>query len=124
MTTPSPLSNLQAIVPPDVLEQARDYADGAEASVEYRRKLREEIAQLAPPVVPSVRVQQSPAIPSRFTHVMVRDYEPRTPAQVAAKAAVVAWIREVQAGGAPRLALIGPPGTGKSHLLYAATRAL
>lgn len=46
------------------------------------------------------------------------------PSQRVALEAAQAWVASVLAGDGGALALIGPSGTGKSHLLYAACRAI
>jgi DNA replication protein DnaC len=51
-------------------------------------------------------------------------YQPRNATQVAAVAGIQKWIADVAEGKAAMLALIGPTGIGKSHLLYAAAWAL
>lgn len=63
-------------------------------------------------------------IPKRFRESTVRDYRVSTPTQAAAREAVAHWVRHVTDEIPPMLALIGDPGVGKSHLLYAAARAL
>lgn len=52
-------------------------------------------------------------------------YRPRTASQWAALQQVERWVAEADAGhGGAQLALLGGPGVGKSHLLYAAAAAL
>jgi ABC-type dipeptide/oligopeptide/nickel transport system ATPase component len=61
-------------------------------------------------------------IPVRFSHASFSTYRQQTPSQTDAYAAVQAWMSAV--GDGPMLALVGRQGTGKSHLLYSAARAL
>lgn len=58
-------------------------------------------------------------IPERFRSATLESYEPKNESQRTAKSAVGRWLRS---GG--MLALVGPTGTGKSHLLWAAVRSL
>ncbi len=53
----------------------------------------------------------------------VQHYVPRSPSQAAALTAAIAWVDGARAGEGPMLLLVGPHGTGKSHLMYAAVRA-
>lgn len=59
-----------------------------------------------------------PRIPRRFENERLDTYIADTPSQVKALEAVRHWCEHLDQG--PMLALIGPQGTGKSHLLYAA----
>lgn len=52
----------------------------------------------------------------------VRHYVPSTRSQREALAAATAWAEQAGRGEGIALALVGPPGTGKSHLMYAAIR--
>lgn len=61
-----------------------------------------------------------PSVPKKFLDVRFGTSEDRGPHWRRAKAAVLKWIEDTVAGGAPKLALVGPTGTGKSHLLYCA----
>lgn len=61
-------------------------------------------------------------IPKRFAHATFDNYETHTASQRHARDAVQAWLANLENG--PMLALIGLQGTGKSHLLYSATRQL
>jgi chromosomal replication initiation ATPase DnaA len=78
-----------------------------------------EVTPLTQPGRPS-----PPVIPRRFAMATVHDYQPRTPSQKLAKQAVVAWIKAAAEQKGVMLALVGPTGTGKSHLLYAAAKAV
>lgn len=62
--------------------------------------------------------------PKRFRNATLDSYQPKTPSQEAALAAVQSWLERVQTGAGPMLALVGRQGTGKSHLLYAAFREM
>lgn len=61
-----------------------------------------------------------PNVPKKFLNVRFSTSEDRGPQWRRAKAAVEMWINDVVAGRAPMLALVGPTGTGKSHLFYCA----
>lgn len=63
-------------------------------------------------------------IPRRYRKATVRKYECLTEAQARAQAAVVEWIQRSADELPPMLALVGQTGVGKTHLLYAAARAL
>lgn len=63
-------------------------------------------------------------ISARFQAATLDSYEPSTRAQSAALGYVRAWLERAKAGEGAMLALIGPQGTGKSHLLYGAGNAL
>jgi DNA replication protein DnaC len=63
-------------------------------------------------------------VPRRFAKASFETYQAETPSEHTALRAVMKWVELVLAGDGPMLALIGPQGTGKSHLLYAATWAL
>lgn len=73
------------------------------------------------PAPPEVR---RAIVPDRFTGATLDGYEAATKSQRAALAAVRHWAEEAAAGRGLMLALIGPTGIGKSHLLYAAANAL
>ncbi len=60
----------------------------------------------------------------RFQRATIAEFEPSTPSQHAARAAVQIWLERALAGQGGMLALIAPTGRGKSHLLYAAANAL
>lgn len=62
--------------------------------------------------------------PARFAQATLADYRLHTESQELGYEAVLAWISAVRRGEGPMLALIGPQGTGKSHLLYAALHEL
>jgi hypothetical protein len=64
------------------------------------------------------------AIPKRHRMSTLRDYRPATESQSQARQEVAQWIRHVGDEIPSMVALIGSTGTGKSHLLYAAARAL
>jgi DNA replication protein DnaC len=63
-------------------------------------------------------------IRERHLHDTLHNYEPVTPSQRAALDATRAWVESVKQKQGGALALVGGVGTGKSHLLYAAVRAL
>src|SRR5690606_4137561 len=75
------------------------------------------------------RQEMSPAqvrigwyIPSRHAADTLATYRPQTYSQSLALQAVREWVDGAVRGEGPSLALVGPVGTGKSHLLYAAVR--
>lgn len=63
-------------------------------------------------------------VPRRFHNARLGNYQPETPTQRKALAAVTNWVVEARAGVGGMLALIGPTGCGKSHLLYSAANDL
>lgn len=65
-----------------------------------------------------------PAVPRKFEAVRLAGYVAETPSEKQALELVTEWVEVVAAGSAPLLALIGPQGCGKSHLLYGAAWAL
>lgn len=71
-----------------------------------------------PPPIPA------PFVPKRFTAVRFENYAPETDSETRALRVVRRWVDLVAKGEGPMLALIGPQGTGKSHLLYAAAWTL
>lgn len=81
-------------------------------TLEFRTPLMTE-----PKVVP-------PFVPKRFLDVRFETYKAETPSEEIALRAAQRWVDLVVLGEGPMLALIGPQGTGKSHLLYAAAWAL
>jgi hypothetical protein len=63
-------------------------------------------------------------ISAKFQATTLDAYEARTAKQSAALATVRAWLERAMKGEGGMLALIGPQGVGKSHLLYGAGNAL
>lgn len=76
------------------------------------------------PAEPPERPKPTPRIPKRFTGKTLGSYRPKTDSQRVALRTVRRWVEAVAGGEGPMLALIGPQGTGKSHLLYGAAAAL
>lgn len=74
-----------------------------------------------PEIAPAVRAL---LVPPRFAEATFENYEPATQGQSAARKATQFWFERAASGQCAMLALIGPQGTGKSHLLYAAASAL
>ena len=73
--------------------------------------------------LPDIRIP-SPYVADKFLTADFDSYTPRTSSQLSALAATKDFCRQIAAGKAPMLALIGSTGTGKSHLLYSAAKAL
>lgn len=63
-------------------------------------------------------------IPARHRADTFDTYVPQNDSQADALAATRAWVDAVLSGEGAALALVGGVGTGKSHLLYAAVRAV
>lgn len=64
-------------------------------------------------------------VPRRFRQAAtLTSYKPKNDAQRAALESVQEWVERVRQRKGGMLALVGSTGTGKSHLLYAAARAL
>lgn len=80
-------------------------------------------ARLAGPEPEPVRIPR-PIVPARFVDVRFASYIAETDSEQYALRSTQRWVELVLSGAAPMLALIGPQGTGKSHLLYAAAWAL
>lgn len=72
------------------------------------------------------RPTPKPRIPKRFADPgkTLATYRPQTASQAAAMETVMSWCEAVAARDGAMLALIGVKGTGKSHLLYSAAKAL
>lgn len=88
---------------------------------------RDRLLRIAPdegdqPTVPAVF--REGMIAARFAAVTLDSYQPVTRSQELALKATRFWVERALAGEGCMLALIGPQGTGKSHLLYAAGNAL
>jgi energy-coupling factor transporter ATP-binding protein EcfA2 len=66
----------------------------------------------------------APFVPKRFTAVRFENYKAENEYESHALRVVRRWVDLVAKGDGPMLALVGPQGTGKSHLLYAAAWAL
>lgn len=83
---------------------------------------------------PDLRLEQpmaeiripAPYVAAKFVDAAFTTYvpDPASPSQKAALDATRHFCRLVHAGESPMLALIGSTGTGKSHLLYSAAKAL
>lgn len=63
-------------------------------------------------------------IPRRFRAASFANFKPKTDSQRTALETVQGWCERVRREKGGMLALVGAQGTGKSHLLYAAARAL
>jgi DNA replication protein DnaC len=84
----------------------------------------------APPAEPSkpapnaVQVRLGWYIPPRHVNDTFATFKPQSTSQETALKAAMEWVESVKRGDGGALALIGGVGTGKSHLLYAAIRAV
>lgn len=107
---PSPMARVASLMSLVQSQTPRD---------QIMRVSREEGDQ--PEIAPVVRAQ---LIPPRFADATFADYEPSTQGQRAALNATKFWSERAASGQCAMLALIGPQGTGKSHLLYSAASAL
>jgi DNA replication protein DnaC len=85
---------------------------------DLRAQLRETDRWLPGPRIPS------PYVADKFLTADFDSYAPKNSSQLSALAATKDFCKEIAAGRAPMLALIGSTGTGKSHLLYSAAKAL
>lgn len=74
--------------------------------------------------LPFTPVITPPFVPRRFAAARFANYQAETVSETHALRVVQRWVELVTKGEGPMLALIGPQGTGKSHLLYAAAWAL
>lgn len=81
-------------------------------------------AQRLLPDPPPEPTRLSALVPKRFTHTTLDNYVAETESERYAVRAVRRWVELVAKGEGPMLAIIGPQGTGKSHLLYGAYWAL
>lgn len=68
--------------------------------------------------------QRALLVPARFAAASFDTYQAATQSQRTALAAVERWVQHAKNRTGVMLALIGPTGVGKSHLLYAAANAL
>jgi len=88
------------------------------AGNETEPRLRIESVSLGDKRVPS------PYVAEKFIGASFDTYRPAVLSQHSALAATRDFCRRVEHGEAPMLALVGSTGTGKSHLLYSAAKAL
>lgn len=75
------------------------------------------------PAAPEV-ARYSAMVPKRFASATLDNYVAETESERYALRAIRRWVEVVVAGGGPMVAIIGPQGTGKSHLMYGAYWAL
>lgn len=92
----------------------------ANAEPEAARRLRLEDAERT---LAEIRIPP-PYVAAKFVDAGFSSYLPATPSQRSALELTKEFCRQVHSGKAPLLALIGSTGTGKSHLLYSAAKAL
>lgn len=85
------------------------------------------IARIGPEegdVQPVPEQRRALVVPNRFTAASFDNFTADTPSQRTALKAVQQWVQHARNRNGLMLALIGPTGVGKSHLLYAAANAL
>lgn len=85
---------------------------------EVRAKLRGSNHTFPEIIIPA------PYVAEKFLEASFDTYRPATDSQRSALAVTRDFCQQVAADKAPMLALIGSTGTGKSHLLYSAAKAL
>lgn len=76
------------------------------------------------PVQTAAQIRVSWYVPRRHANDTFDSFRPQTASQQAALEASRDWVESVKRDEGGALALIGGVGTGKSHLLYAAVRAV
>lgn len=108
------------------LEQQRPIGPGAvqraaEALAAAGRVRRVPADEVVAEIAPQMRAG---VVPARFDAATFDSFAPRSPGQRTALAAAQQWVEAVGHGDGSMLALIGPTGVGKSHLLYAAANQL
>lgn len=85
------------------------------------------IARISPDegdVEPVSDTRRALVVPNRFRGASFDNYQADTPSQRTALKAVQQWVQHARNRNGLMLALIGPTGVGKSHLLYAAANTL
>ena len=82
---------------------------------------RQELARRVPRPEPRL---PPPAVPERYRDARWSTWEPKCDAIETARKAVELWVRTVAEGKHVMLALVGPKGTGKSHMLACAAHQL
>lgn len=121
------MSEMRRIHPDDAMKALRKLwaRRGEEAGVKLPG-LRAPNVEPAPPAVSrsAAEVRLGWYIPPRHRDDTLESFQPLTDSQADALRATRDWVASVQAGEGGALALIGSVGSGKSHLLYAAVRAL
>lgn len=65
-------------------------------------------------------MKDATGVPRRFAGATFATFEKRSPSQRAAWEKALEWVEATLSGQGPMLALTGPKGVGKSHLLWAA----
>lgn len=96
---------------------------GEAAGVKPAGLMRPDATPPVPQTTDPVKVRLGWYIPPKHRDDTLDSYVPQNDSQADALAATRAWVASVVAGEGAALALVGPVGTGKSHLLYAAVRA-
>jgi DNA replication protein DnaC len=108
-------------------QRARLELDKAEADLERAQLIRtvRDVATADAEDTEAVAARRLDAlVPARFRGVGFDDYAPRTRSQRVALEAAREFVERTRGGDSTMLALLGPTGTGKSHLLYAALQAV
>lgn len=121
------MSDLRRVDPDDALKALRKLWQkrGEQAGVKVPGLLAPTSLPAPPPVsVSAAEVRLGWYLPPRHRSDTLENFQPLTPSQADALQATRDWVASVQAGEGGALALIGSVGSGKSHLLYAAVRAL
>jgi DNA replication protein DnaC len=85
---------------------------------------RDAKAETPAPARSPIAVRLGWYIPPRHEKDTLESYRPQTPSQRIALDATRAWVDSVKRGEGGALALLGDVGTGKSHLMFAAIRAV
>lgn len=113
--------------PATLREMARDFATQDPRTL--RREIDEHVESQRSRESEAIETATIPAwsealIPQRFRTATFGSFAPASESQRVALAAVREWVKRTLASQGTMLALIGSTGAGKSHLLYAAARAL
>lgn len=108
--------------PASVCVECKRIVDERRAESErVERETRERAERMAREAHERLHAERAAAfIPARFRGVVTfHSYQPESASERAALTAARTFATDALAGTGPLLALVGPPGVGKSHLLYA-----
>lgn len=119
------MGELSRVNPDDAMRALRKlWMRRGEAAGVKPAGLRAPHAPAPPPVtVDPAQVRLGWYIPARHREDTLDSYVPQNDSHAEALEMAREWVEKVRAGEGAALALVGPVGTGKSHLLYAAIRA-